>query len=217
MPDPIRRVALVAIALVAIGCSTATTASAPSSDEPEATGPPTACLGLGPADCERARTAALAELTATDPPVIYVQVGGFGCPVDMGCPATLAARPEGDVSIDFDDGAGINVHVVALPDGTIEATRGASMGIAVEPTSGGAAPGPMPYTLGHCGLFSGIDVDGSFWDPVGPIDDDHSDAINSADGIFTPLDPDRASFASKGGLVVALVRHPGTKLLPGCM
>ena len=53
-------------------------------------------------------------------------------------------------------------------------------GIAVAPssTAGQLATDPIPYSLGHCGLMSGVDVDGSWWDPVGFVDIDHSDAIN---------------------------------------
>ena len=231
MPDLVRHLALAALAAIAIiGCSASGGASttgasagptaAPSAAAPsaaEAVGPPMACLGLGPGDCLRAREAATAELTPADPPVVYVQVGGFGCPVEPGCPTTLAARPDGDVSVEFAEGAGINVHVTALPDGTIEATRGESMGVAVAPASPAAAPGPTPFTLGHCGLFSGIDIDGSYWVPVGLVDYDHPDAINAASGVFAPTDPDHATFTSTGGLVVTLQRHPGAKLLPLCM
>ena len=142
---------------------------------------------------------------------------GSDAQVEPGCPTTLAARPEGDVSVEFAEGAGINVHLTALPDGTIEATRGEPMGIAVAPASPAADPAPVPFTLGHCGLFSGIDVDGSYWDPIGLVDYDHGDVINAASGVFAATDPDHATFTSKGGLVVTLQRHPGAKLLPFCM
>ncbi len=68
----------------------------------------------------------------------------------------------------------------------------------------------------HCGLWSGIDAGGSWWDPVGPVDGDHPDAINAADGTLTVLDPDHATFTSRGGLTVQLQRHEGAKYLPLC-
>jgi hypothetical protein len=49
----------------------------------------------------------------------------------------------------------------------------------------GIGAGPIPLTLGHCGIFSGIDLGGSWWDPVGPVDIDHGDAINAATGVVT--------------------------------
>jgi hypothetical protein len=65
--------------------------------------------------------------------------------------------------------------------------------------------------------MSGIDIDGSWWDPVGFVDVDHPDAINAANGTFTPHDPNHATFVSDGGFEVSLVRRVGEKQLPGCM
>ena len=179
---------------------------------------PTACHGLGPADCERARAMVATVLVATDPVPVYVQVGPFGCAAVERCPTTLAARPEGDVTIEGAGATGINVHLTVAPDGSFQAVRGEPMGIAVEPSSAPAVvSGPEPYTLGHCGLLSGIDVAGSWWDPVGPVDVDHPDAINAAQGVMTFSDPDHAMFTSANGLSVALQRRIGAKLLPLCM
>ena len=92
------------------------------------------------------------------------------------------------------------------------------MGVSVEPSSASPVPpGPMPYTLGHCGILSGIDVDGSWWDPVGPVSFDTGEAINPTAGTFSMTDPDHATFVTPGGFSVRLVRHVGAKLLPMCM
>ena len=92
------------------------------------------------------------------------------------------------------------------------------MGVAVEPTSSSpVAAGPLPYTLGHCGVFSGIDIDGSWWDPVGPISMDSGEAINATPGTVTFTDPDHATFVTPGGFSLRLLRHAGAKLLPFCM
>jgi hypothetical protein len=179
---------------------------------------PTACLSLGVEDCARARSLAAAELTATDPAPMYVQVGSFYCENVEGCPTTLEARPEGDVMIEFPNGTAISVHVKVAPDGTATTSRDEGFFMSVEPSSEpGLALGPTRYTLGHCGLFSGIDHGGSWWDPVGPVDADHSDAINSAEGVLTVTDPLHATFVSDGGFTVQLVRRTGPKMLPGCM
>lgn len=216
MLDRLRGPAFALVAVLVIACASATGSIEPS-PAAEPPGPPMACLGLAPADCDRVRDAALAELTPDDPPVVYIQVGAFGCQVAEGCPTTLAARPEGDVVIEFGQGTGTNVHIKALADGTMETTRGDAMGVAVEPASGPSGPGPTQFSLGHCGLYSGIDVDGSFWDPIGPVDFDNGDAINAADGVFAFIDQQHATFRSNGGLTVALQRHDGPKLLPFCM
>ena len=98
---------------------------------------------------------------------------------------------------------------------TIE--RQDAFGVLLGPTSQPPiTAGARPYSLGHCGLWSGIDAGGSWWDPVGPVDGDHPDAINAADGTLTVLDPDHATFTSRGGLTVQLQRHEGAKYLPLC-
>lgn len=179
---------------------------------------PTACLTLGAQDCVRAGTMAASVLDDADPPVVYVQVGPFGCSVADSCPTTLAARPEGDVVIEFPGGAGINVHLVVAADGTFEATRGEPMGIAVDPVSPvGIEPGAVPFTLGHCGILSGIDLDGSWWDPVGPVPMGSGEAVNATAGIMTVTDPNHAAFTTPTGFAIQLQRRAGPKLLPFCM
>jgi hypothetical protein len=71
-----------------------------------------------------------------------------------------------------------------------------------------------PFSLGHCGLSSGIDIDGSFWDPVGVLGLNHPDSINAAEGTFSLTSPVTARLATKGGLVVDVHRHTGPKYLP---
>jgi hypothetical protein len=112
----------------------------------------------------------------------------------------------------------LSYHVTATGGGaelTIE--RQDAFGVLLGPQSQPPViPGAQQLALGHCGLWSGIDAGGSWWDPVGAIDGDHPDAINAADGTLTVLDPDHATFTSKGGLTVQLVRHAGEKYLPLC-
>jgi hypothetical protein len=177
---------------------------------------PTACFGLETADCARARALAAGVLTPDDPPVVYVQAGPFGCAAGDVCPNTLLARPAGDVLLEFASGDPISVHVAVGP--AVVATRSPALGIQAEPSSPRVSGGgPVDLTLGHCGLFSGIDHDGAWWDPVGPVAADHADSVNAAAGTLTLSDPGHATFRSEGGLVVQLVRREGPKFLPGCM
>jgi hypothetical protein len=60
-------------------------------------------------------------------------------------------------------------------------------------------------------------VDGAFWDPVGLVDADHTDAINSAEAVFTLTSSQTATLRTRGGLSLDLIRHDGAKHLPGCM
>lgn len=200
--------------------TSASPASAAPSEAPEASADAallTACLTLGPQDCERARTFAASTLEAGDPEVRYVQVGPFSCATGDRCPLTLLARPEGDVVLEFPGGAGISVHLKVAADGSFEATRGEAMGVAVEPVSVAVEAGPIPFTLGHCGVFSGIDLDGSWWDPVGPVDMETGDAVNPTAGVLTFLDEDHATFVTPTGFDLQLVRREGPKFLPMCM
>lgn len=179
---------------------------------------PTACLSLGDAACARARAAAAATLTPADPPVRYVQVGPFGCVAGERCPTTLEARPEGDVTFEFPDGTGVTVHLVVAPDGTATTTRDAALGVAVPPSSAaGLAAGPDAFTLGHCGVWSGIDLDGAWWDPVGPVDMDSGDAVNATTGVIVATDPTHAIFTAPSGFALQLQRRVGSKFLPFCM
>jgi hypothetical protein len=178
-------------------------------------GVPTACVGLGEADCRRVVAQVTTLLTADDPRIGYVQVGPFGCPTGEGCPTTLVARPEGDITLESAGGA-LGFHI-KVTNGNLDARRQETFGVELQPTTRPPVPGgPQPFALGHCGLWSGIDHGGSWWDPVGLIDYDHGDAINAAEGTIAPVGPDRAVFTSKNGFVVQLVRRNGPKSLPLC-
>jgi hypothetical protein len=178
-------------------------------------GVPTGCYGLGEVDCRLVRDHVGTLLAANDPAIRYIQIGPFGCPAGQGCPTTLEARPEGDVTFESDGGA-IGFHVRSNGE-SIEAVRQEVFGISLPPTTTPPLPaGPQPFALGHCGLWSGVDLGGSWWDPIGVVDSDHGDSINAAEGTILLVGPDQARFTSKGGLTVLLVRHPGAKYLPLC-
>jgi hypothetical protein len=204
------------LALLAAACSS--TAATPGPSAGEGPGTPVACLGLEQPDCMRAYDAAAAAL-APDVEVVYAEVGPFGCPNEPGCPYTLTGRPSGQVVFERANGEPVAISVTAAADGTIATAPGESFSVAVAPTSlpGQLRTEPTLYSLGHCGLGSGIDIDGSWWDTVGFVDIDHGDAINAADGTFTPHDPNHATFVSDGGFEVSLVRRIAEKHLPMCM
>jgi hypothetical protein len=208
---------LTLLAVMAAACSSAAGES-PAATAGEGPTIPIACLGLEEPDCTRAFEAAVDEL-APDDEVIYAEVGPFSCPNEAGCPNTLPSRPVGQVVFERSNDAPVLVSVSPAADGTMATSPGDFFGIAVAPssTAGQLATDPIPYSLGHCGLMSGVDVDGSWWDPVGFVDIDDPDAINSANGTFAPSDPNHATFTSDGGFSVSVVRRVGQKYLPGCM
>lgn len=75
----------------------------------------------------------------------------------------------------------------------------------------------MPFVLGHCGLLSPVDVDGSLWNPVGADDgnggalsEDHiGELINSTTVSFTLLTPQAARLDTPRGARILLVRNDG--------
>ena len=79
------------------------------------------------------------------------------------------------------------------------------------------------FELGHCGLNSPVDVDGSFWDAIdgttnsGAALDLAADGemINATQGAIVVIG-DAMRFRTATGSVVRLERHLGEKEFPGC-
>ena len=107
-----------------------------------------------------------------------------------------------------------------LPVGDIaiapQSPRGMAMGVA------------MPFDLGHCGLYSPVDLDGSLWEPVGgvdprggPIDTDPEigQLINGTPGEVLLVTADRLDWRATQAprVVVVFQRLPGERTYPGCM
>ena len=102
--------------------------------------------------------------------------------------------------------------------------------VSVDPTSTEAlAIGePIDFSLGHCGLGSPIDVDGSLWQADGGVtptgaaiaeDDDAviGELINETPGTFVIVSDDTAHFTSLTGTILSLTRAPGDVDYPLCM
>jgi hypothetical protein len=179
---------------------------------------PTSCWSLELDDCARVVDAIASELTAADPPVTYIRVGPFGCDSGERCARTLAARSQGDTVLEAGGGV-IGLHVTATEGGAkLKVERQQAFWIQVVPSSKPPiVVGAQQFELGHCGLWSGIDVGGAWWHPVGLVDGDHSDSVNAAQGTITVVDLDHATFLSRGGLTVQLLRAAGPISLPPCM
>ena len=106
-------------------------------------------------------------------------------------------------------------------DGRIGPTGGTIFG----PSSAALEPAvAYRFSLGHCGLHSPVDVDGSFWDaidgvgPTGqPLDlESDSEMINATAGVIVVIG-DEARFRTETGSVIRFARHEGDKEFPGCM
>lgn len=78
---------------------------------------------------------------------------------------------------------------------------------------------PQNFQLGHCGLSSPIDFDGSLWDPtlgdsgagVALTQDQHGELINSTTVVLALIDATRAVLVTPSGARILLVRHAGPR------
>jgi hypothetical protein len=151
------------------------------------------------------------------PPVTYTVVGPPPCAAAP-CPDSLLPGDRLDVTVQFAGEAPQVVTVDAAADGFKATDAGEAGLIELTPSSAhGSGPGPHRFALGHCGIGSPIDFDGSFWDPSGWIDIDGEAASDGAEGRLVLTSPDSANFSTDSGSELDLVRHPGSKYFPGCM
>jgi len=106
-----------------------------------------------------------------------------------------------------------------LPPDVAGLPRPGEPSVVLQPRSqrGAVAPGAeRRFDLGHCGLGSPIDFDGSLWNPIagdegagGPLTEDHrSELINQTSGTLIMLTGDLARFVTPLGAVVTLARLP---------
>jgi hypothetical protein len=199
------------LALLVAGCGSPTISTEPV-DAPLAVG----CIRVADvAGCRAMADAAVDRLQPGDGEPTYVHVFAFSCDID--CGPGFAGERHGIVIIDT-TGDNVVYQAILATNGRItEAERGDKeiRWHAAEPQSARAGEARVTIDIGHCGIDSGIDVDGSFWDPVGFIPD-HPDAINSARAEVAFTSEMTAVLQTEGGLVLQIQRHPGQKHLPGC-
>jgi hypothetical protein len=79
--------------------------------------------------------------------------------------------------------------------------RGAEIGVA------------YAFAMGHCGLLSPIDFDGSLWDP---LNQEYSVVFDGATGTILLTSVDRARFVSDAGDELELARVEGSAPYPLC-
>lgn len=197
------------IAAILAGCG-----SSPPSPEPANLSGrlPTACIGLAFAQCEQGLAALAEHLDGATPS--YVAIAGRRC--DGPCPGSERGAWLGHLTVEYIDGRNPHTILIAVDGASVDWDPIESVFVAVEPRSERLTGVVTPVTLGHCGLSSGIDLDGSFWDPIGAIPADHPDVINSADGTVALTSANTATLRTVNGLVVQLVRHQSPKFLLFC-
>jgi hypothetical protein len=203
--------ALLLLATALAACQTVTITPRPSA--PDTTAPPASPASL-PASASPVMSASPAE---SAPP------GESSSPASASSPSPSApSSPSASaVASPADPLAGFG----PIPVGLFRPHPATDPHVRLLPESArAAATDPVAFSLGHCGLYSPIDYDGSFWDPVayrivrdGPITERHQvDVINSAAGTLTLLTPFIATLEFPSGLVIGLFRHSGGKAFPMC-
>jgi hypothetical protein len=71
------------------------------------------------------------------------------------------------------------------------------------------------YTLGHCGLISPVDIDGSLWDPVGTAaaltEQQEGELINATPVVIVTSDENTMQMRTPAGALITLTRHDGPR------
>lgn len=92
----------------------------------------------------------------------------------------------------------------------------AGCGNIVSPTSPQAEPGkPYAFELGHCGIKSPIDFDGSLWQPAIPPTTD--DVYQPLRGTITLISAEEAEFRAELGARFVLRRLAGPQRVDDCL
>ncbi len=137
-------------------------------------------------------------------------------PTTAVAPATLPPTPSPAASL-----LPLPVGVAGIPG-----AGDASVVLDAETQRGAIQPGVgRPFQLGHCGLGSPIDFDGSLWNPVaghdgegGPLtEDQRGELINPTEVTLIVLTPDVAELHTPLGAVITVVRLAGSRAYYLCM
>jgi hypothetical protein len=161
-------------------------------------------------------------------PVLLIVVLGVlvACAAPNVPAASPSAAPTASPSAPATDSAA--ALFLPLPEGypTDVEEPGVPTATVAPATSPGAELGVRyPFALGHCGLDSPFDFDGSLWDPVGGLDPaggaidseaELGELINATEGELILSSADEAQFRTAGGSVILLRRHDGPRAYPLC-
>jgi hypothetical protein len=199
-------------AVLLVGCDSA---PEPTAGVPDVSAVALSCWSVDDGECGRALAAAAGLLPAGHQPIVTASVVAFGCDFQ---PCGVGLRRGGSVSIEFANGGGLHAwSIAAARDGSLSlGDHSTGLPQPFFPQSQRIARGESAFGIGHCGLSSPIDVDGSFWDPVGRVDSNAPEAIGDSRGTFRLLDADHATYRADTGFTVALRRHAGAKNFQGC-
>jgi hypothetical protein len=139
--------------------------------------------------------------------------------------AACAAETPSSTSDPFDGISATDPLELPSAGDALEGREGPGGGIIFGPVSAPIRDGvAYRFTLGHCGLQSPVDVDGSFWDAVDGVTrvgdrldlDKDGEMINATSGVIVVIG-DELRFRTESGSVVRFSRHAGEKEFPICL
>ena len=195
--------------------SCATSEPSPSAAEPGDRSYSLACLSVPQPECESI-AAGLAGRIAEPGDVVAITVQAFACEA-VRCAPGFGVRPRGQGVVELAGPGRLRLVGITSVGGVLDfASVPDVVAATIEPHSRPAGGQNLPFALGHCGLVSPIDADGSLWDPIGQIDGDALEAMNPGPGTIIFLAPRAARFVTDSGFRADLVRRAGSKLFQLC-
>jgi hypothetical protein len=213
----VRSIAAIAFVMSLADCAPTPSPSPDASSVGLPVGLALSCWSVGDAECRAIFQAAVARVPPGRPPAVAARVMAYGCEAGPCAPGVLA-RGQGQVQIEYAGGGGLIRWELTMGGAGSLAFSSPSefAGRSSQPQSKRAAAPVAAVSLGHCGLYSPIDFDASFWDPIGPVDGDAPEAVNITSGTIRLLDAVDAEFRAPSGFTVHVRRHPGASAVEGC-
>jgi hypothetical protein len=170
----------------------------------------TACLDLEPSRCELIERALPGQIPGRTPQ--NVEISESLC--DGPCfPADVSAW-RGGVKVEFLDGAEPLFFLVEVT-GAVNWEKVPTVSVRSIPRSSPMPSSSMDLEFGSCGYDTGIDADGSYWDPVGTLSWE-SLRLTWARVRFTRTSAKTATLTLEDGTIISLACHVGPKYLSAC-
>jgi hypothetical protein len=180
------------------------------------TGPIVACMALPSAECEPLARDVLNVVSQDAPQIVRIEVG----PVEKAAQPLQRSLVGAESVIIVLEFAETSPTWLEIDPRTRPPAILRTQPSRIEPATPVSAPlgdaGMQPLLLGTCGLASGIDFDGSWWDPIGEIDAYAPESSGPARGGITLMTANTAIFETESGFRINLVRHLGPKWVAGC-
>jgi len=169
-----------------------------------------ACLDLEPSRCELIERALPGQIPGRTPQ--NVEISESLC--DGPCFPAGVSDWRGHVKVEFLDGAEPLFFLVEVGS-AVKWEKVPTVSVRSIPRSSPMPSSSMDLEFDPCGYDTGIDADGSFWDPVGVLSWD-SLRLASASVRFSRTSAKTATLTLENGTIIRLARHLGPKFLGGC-